>query len=247
MTIQNKTLYCVRTKEEDEWFRIKAKEQGFEWVSGNDLETLTYFSIVLRPYYYMVSPDYYNRICGSRPRDRLDYEVVEVKNLIKEEKENMNWKNYCVEADTYEEALRKWQMGETVAHEEKEQEVTKEDYTVKVEGNKTIVTTADGKVGIARCNPEDKFDIVEGIRIALEDIKKKYRKLTNEELAIIKYLEAMGCTELNLCAIDGLEYIRGSRPEVCDVLAGVVRQHNEFHGSDERKWYSIKELLERNK
>lgn len=37
-----------------------------------------------------------------------------------------------------------------------------------VRGNKVIVKLSNGKVGVARCNPEDVFDICEGTRLALE-------------------------------------------------------------------------------
>lgn len=35
-----------------------------------------------------------------------------------------------------------------------------------VRGNKTIVKLSNGKVGIAKCSPEDKFDVYEGLRVA---------------------------------------------------------------------------------
>lgn len=35
-----------------------------------------------------------------------------------------------------------------------------------IRGNKTIVTLSNGKVGVAKCSPEDQFDIYEGLRIA---------------------------------------------------------------------------------
>lgn len=36
-----------------------------------------------------------------------------------------------------------------------------------VRGNKTIVKLSDGKVGVAKCNPEDTFDVYEGLTLAL--------------------------------------------------------------------------------
>ena len=35
-----------------------------------------------------------------------------------------------------------------------------------IRGNKTIVKLSNGKVGVARCHPDDKFDIYEGLRVA---------------------------------------------------------------------------------
>lgn len=72
--------------------------------------------------------------------------------------------------------VRKWvdkELGETTT-------------SIKVEGNKTTVTLPDGRVGVSRCNPCDKFDIITGIRVALYDIEKKTRKLTDEEIMCLK-------------------------------------------------------------
>ena len=35
-----------------------------------------------------------------------------------------------------------------------------------IRGNKTIVKLSNGKVGVAKCSPEDEFDVYEGLRIA---------------------------------------------------------------------------------
>ena len=35
-----------------------------------------------------------------------------------------------------------------------------------VRGNKTVVRLSNGKVGVAKCNPQDAFDVYEGLRIA---------------------------------------------------------------------------------
>lgn len=35
-----------------------------------------------------------------------------------------------------------------------------------IRGNKTVVRLSNGKVGVARCNPQDSFDVYEGLRIA---------------------------------------------------------------------------------
>lgn len=35
-----------------------------------------------------------------------------------------------------------------------------------IRGNKTIVKLSNGKVGVARCHPDDEFDIYEGLRVA---------------------------------------------------------------------------------
>lgn len=65
--------------------------------------------------------------------------------------------------------------------------------SIKVEGNKTTVTLPDGRVGVARCNPCDKFDIITGIRTALDDIERKsIIKLTEEEIMCLKVAQKAG-------------------------------------------------------
>ena len=41
-----------------------------------------------------------------------------------------------------------------------------------VDGNKTIARM-DGKVGVAKCSPEDEFDIFVGAKLALERLEEK--------------------------------------------------------------------------
>lgn len=64
--------------------------------------------------------------------------------------------------------------------------------SIKVEGNKTTVTLPDGRVGVSRCNPCDKFDIITGVRVALDDIEKASWKLTDEEKMYLKVARKAG-------------------------------------------------------
>jgi hypothetical protein len=78
--------------------------------------------------------------------------------------------------------VRKWvdkELGETTT-------------SIKVEGNKTIVTLPDGRFGVSRCNPCDKFDIITGIRVALDDIERKSMKLNDEEIMCLKVAKKAG-------------------------------------------------------
>ena len=97
----------------------------------------------------------------------------------------MNGFGLMLDARDREDALRevrKWvdkELGETST-------------SIKVEGNKTTVTLPDGRVGVSRCNPCDKFDIITGIRVALDDIEKKSRKLTEDEKLYLKVAQKAG-------------------------------------------------------
>ena len=68
-----------------------------------------------------------------------------------------------------------------------------------IRGNKTIVKLSNGKVGIAKCSPEDQFDVYEGLRIATaraygkeQEVKRvahkgEYVKLINPNLVSVAY------------------------------------------------------------
>ena len=73
---------------------------------------------------------------------------------------------------------------------------------VEVKDNKTTVTLDDGRVGVARCNPCDKFDIVTGIRVALDDIERKSRKLSILEKQIIQIALDIGAKTIQLLTND---------------------------------------------
>lgn len=97
----------------------------------------------------------------------------------------MNGFGLMLDTNDRKEALRqvrKWvdkELGEPTA-------------SIKVEGNKTTVTLPDGRTGVSRCNPCDKFDIITGIRVALDDIEKKSRMLTDEEKMYLKVAQKAG-------------------------------------------------------
>lgn len=103
----------------------------------------------------------------------------------------MNGIGLKLNATNYKDALnemRKWldeQQGITTT-------------SIKVEGNKTTVTLPDGRVGVSRCNPCDKFDIITGVRVALDDIEKKSRKLSTIEKLLLNAAMSIGCTEIEI-------------------------------------------------
>lgn len=63
---------------------------------------------------------------------------------------------------------------------------------IKVEGRKTTVTLPDGRVGVSRCCPEDTFDIITGVRVALDDIERKSHKLSDNEKMLLNTAMMMG-------------------------------------------------------
>ena len=155
----------------------------------------------------------------------------------------MNYKEFCVQADNYEEALRKWRKGETVAKEEKSK---KEGFDVKVEGNKVIVTLGDGRVGEARCHPDDKFDILEGVKVALADIESKTEHFSDKEIKILQFLKSMVCDEIVKEHLEVHKYLElyvlvGLDDE--EAVTAVVLDEGEFETLDVNEYCDLDEKL----
>ena len=113
---------------------------------------------------------------------------------------------------------------------------------VEVKDNKTTVTLDDGRVGVARCNPCDKFDIVTGIRVALDDIERKSRKLSILEKQMIQTALDIGAQKIILYKYDEdtnvIVYLSDKNEAV------MIIQHDEaFDWLDNEKEYVIKELI----
>ena len=114
--------------------------------------------------------------------------------------------------------------------------------SIKVEGNKTTVTLPDGRVGVSRCNPCDKFDIITGVRVALDDIEKKSRKLSAEEIKTIKMAQNLGATILtvyryNTC-LNTIEFVNDDFDEIL-----IIKNDDLFNWVDSAKHFEINDLL----
>ena len=113
---------------------------------------------------------------------------------------------------------------------------------VEVKDNKTTVTLDDGRVGVARCNPCDKFDIVTGIRVALDDIERKSRKLSILEKQIIQTAFDIGAQKIMLHRYDEDTNVIMFLSDKNEQL--MMIQHDEaFDWLDHGKEYDIKELI----
>lgn len=135
--------------------------------------------------------------------------------------------------------VRKWvdkELGETTTT------------SIKVEGNKTIVTLPDGRIGVSRCNPCDKFDIITGIRVALDDIEKKSRKLTDEEKMYLKVAKKAGAEYVireHFVASEDDIYFTFDVDDYDDVnnCALMISDDEVFNWLEDEKFYDIDTLL----
>lgn len=112
---------------------------------------------------------------------------------------------------------------------------------VEVKDNKTTVTLDDGRVGVARCNPCDKFDIVTGIRVALDDIERKSRKLSILEKQIIQIALDIGAKTIQLLTNDDCTDVVFLNDVDHEIMG--VEVEDSFDWLEPGKKYDIKELI----
>lgn len=112
---------------------------------------------------------------------------------------------------------------------------------VEVKDNKTTVTLDDGRVGVARCNPCDKFDIVTGIRVALDDIERKSRKLSTLEKQIIQIALDIGAKTIQLLTNDDCTDVVFLNDVDHEIMG--VEVEDSFDWLEPGKKYVIKELI----
>lgn len=139
------------------------------------------------------------------------------------------------DSKTYKEALK--QMREWLD----KQTGNSNSIKVEVKDNKTTVTLDDGRVGVARCNPCDKFDVVTGIRVALDDIERKSRKLSTLEKQIIQIALDIGAKTIQLLTNDDCTDVVFLNNVDHEIMG--VEVENSFDWLEPGKKYVIKELI----
>lgn len=139
------------------------------------------------------------------------------------------------DSKTYNEALK--QMWEWLD----KQTGNNNSIKVEVKDNKTTVTLDDGRVGVARCNPCDKFDIVTGIRVALDDIERKSRKLSILEKQIIQIALDIGAKTIQLLTNDDCTDVVFLNDVDHEIMG--VEVEDSFDWLEPGKKYVIKELI----
>ena len=139
------------------------------------------------------------------------------------------------DSKTYNEALK--QMQEWLD----KQTGNSKGIKVEVKDNKTTVTLDDGRVGVARCNPCDKFDIVTGIRVALDDIERKSRKLSILEKQIIQIALDIGAKTIQLLTNDDCTDVVFLNDVDHEIMG--VEVEDSFDWLEPGKKYDIKELI----
>ena len=222
MIFEEKVLYKVTTKEEDDWIRKQLDMAGFRWMSGDCVLDLTYFNEYWKTcgaYYYEVH-NQSMRCNGTTPETENylgnTYKIVEIKNIYEKENFMENWMKYCVEAATPEEAYEKWKKGETVAKEQPELTMTVKNGYVEVKSHGELCYAND---------IVDVEELEEALLDYLNDREDDERVLTENEQNMLDYFEVMGCDTIYREGDD----INGKNGcESDDIIASVFNMNDEF-------------------
>lgn len=113
------------------------------------------------------------------------------------------------------------------------------DYQIKIEGNKTTIVDKYGRIGISRCHPDDKFDIVKGFEQALYNLRITNKILLPEERELLLTAKYLGCEEIG--KIDEFLMLY-NKDRTIDLT---LENDDRFSWLTEGNNYSIDNLLER--
>lgn len=93
-----------------------------------------------------------------------------------------------------------------------------------VRGNKTVVRLSNGKVGIAKCNPQDTFDVYEGLRIAAARAYGKEPFADRKDIAECAE-DTAGCAKVRRVKrlAEAGEYVEIVKPDVFSTEAGLKK------------------------
>lgn len=113
------------------------------------------------------------------------------------------------------------------------------EYQIFVNGNKTTIIDKYGRMGISRCHPDDKFDIVKGFEQALYNLRITNKILLPEERELLLTAKYLGCEEIG--KIDEFLMLY-NKDRTIDLT---LENDDRFSWLTEGNNYSIDDLLER--
>ena len=241
MKLNKKTIYRVKTQKLYNEMMEDCEKQGFRWIKKGDAKT--HFPEKWKCYEgeTCVRIDengvlwYADVECYEKHMDTHGYEWVEYKNIPSIYP--MGIGAVCIDAPNYEEAYQAFidyinPLINTLTAKKPNE------YTVRVEDEKTTVITPDGKMATAKCHPDDEFDVVEGFRVAMEKIKRQDIKLNQKEREILNAIVVLGGISF---------YINDEHYLIADFedeSVYVSIEEDDFKWCEEYEDYNVKELLE---
>lgn len=192
--MKNKTVYLCKTLELAEIFIKDCENEGLIWRSGH--KPTEYNTWKQRFHgsdyvaFYIVDGEL---SCGSgrawedehnNHTRYADWDTIEVKPQDVSEK-ILHDGFVCIEADSYEEAVKKFN----------EKYGNIEQYIVQVKDNETLVVAPTGEIGVAKCENGEDFNLSYSFSDALAKIKTKRlaKTLSDDAVVILQTLKECGC------------------------------------------------------
>ena len=244
MKLEMNKAYRAETQEQFNKILEQAEKQGITWLSG-DKATANKNYWLCRKENTVVCVDDFGLTTWCEEQARISgHDVVD----FVEEPKVVQITPWCVRVDAPDFAaaqsqLDKWlnNMMKRTNEEIMEKMFSEKCYTVRVDGKDVTVITPDGQTATAHCHPDDKFDIAEGVRIALEKIERKNHKLTSDEWRVLDFLDDADCDTIY---IDKCVEIIG-RKNGNDVVS-LCGDYTDgmFAWLDDRNEYDIDDLME---
>lgn len=221
MNIEKNVKYGFDCWEDHDDFLRKCEDLGYTWLDGEPATYNTFWN----ENKVLYEIDYDGCLGFYDTNYRSDF-VTYRRDC--EKPDTLDAMRYCigVDANSLEEALEHLKNKTNC-------------YFISRDGNKTIVKTPDGKTGVSRCHPDDKYNFIEGVKVAINNIKKY--EFNEKEIHILKKLQETGFDII----INHGSYFQAD----CKTLNGNSRWLGSyipkvFQQLKEGKEYKISELLD---
>lgn len=245
MKLEKKKAYRAKTQEQFNKILEQAEKQGITWLMGDKAtENKNYWNC--RKENTVVCVDERGVLttwCEEGARTD-GYDVID----FVEEPKVVQINPWCVRVDAPDFAAAQSQLDEWLNNMMKrtneeimEKMFSEKCYTVRVDGKDVMVITPDGKTATAHCHPDDKFDIAEGVRIALEKIERKNHKLTIKEFFVLNFLDNMDCDAMY---VNKGYCIGGERDGETIIELSDASVEDLFDWLDDCESYNIDDLME---
>lgn len=240
MEFKSNTSYTTKNKKEYTQLLKELQDKGYKWASGDKpldlLDTIVWSK---------------NRTIETHNETKyLTWGNVSLDKYSKRIEEyvpptgaaRIMWNNdgcVAIQADTYTDALNLFKEKYPQFFVEKDY-----DYKVKRNGQETIVIDKYGEKYTARCNPSDKFDIVEGFKVALNK-KRHDEDVHDQEQKGLKLLSELGCDRFEISKyFDISVYLYGYKGRDTDYAFSLAIDKDCFEDLIEDETYKTEDYLE---
>lgn len=114
---------------------------------------------------------------------------------------------------------------------------------LKISDKEVEVKTTDGRTGVAKCHPDDKFDVLEGLKVAVDRALNSV-VLTDRDKAYLIELQKMGCSDvIKHCFSDDVEEITAYNDKDEKIASSFYYGIKRLESLRYDTYYNISDLL----